>query len=259
MGKWLRFPTADKPKHKNGAVKFMGDHGFVQNHATMQEVALWRAEGVSKIAQQQIQRVANVAAIEVRERQAKAAREAAQLLSECELTRGHEYMVRKGFAEEYVNTIEIDGQSVVVIPMRAKGQIVGVQKIWADGTKKFIFGQQCSFAEFVFGKTGIHVLCEGYATGLSAFQAFSRLKRPVVVHVCFSAGNMKKVASGLPGGLVVADNDASKTGENVAKEIGWPFWMSDAVGEDANDYLMRKGLFALTEGLKKVIREGGLR
>ena len=191
----IGFPTLDKPRHKNGAVKFMGDHGFVQNHATMQEVALWRAEGVSKIAQQQIQRVANNAAIEVRERQARAAREASQLLSECELTQRHEYMVRKGLAEEYVNTTVVDGQSIVVIPMRVKGQIVGVQKIWADGAKKFIFGQQCSFAEFVFGKAGMHVLCEGYATGLSIFKAFSVLKRPAVVHVCFSAGNMKKVAS----------------------------------------------------------------
>ena len=75
------------------------------------------------------------------------------------------------------------------------------------------------------------------------------LKRPYTLHVTFSAGNMVKVASGLPGGFIVADNDASATGERVAKEIGWPYWMSDRVGEDANDFFLRRGLFALAQGL----------
>jgi hypothetical protein len=56
------------------------------------------------------------------------------------------------------------------------------------------------------------------------------LKAPYVLHVTFSAGNMKKVAQTLPHGLVIADNDASGTGERVAREIGWPYWMSDSGG-----------------------------
>ena len=63
---------------------------------------------------------------------------------------------------------------------------------------------------------------------------------------------MKKVAQSLPGGFVVADNDASGTGERIAKEIGWPYWMSDTVGEDANDYHQRKGLFPLSQGMQRL-------
>ena len=47
IGVWRRYKTEDKPGHRNGAVKFMGDHGFVQNHATMTEVAAWQAEGAN--------------------------------------------------------------------------------------------------------------------------------------------------------------------------------------------------------------------
>ena len=64
---------------------------------------------------------------------------------------------------------------------------------------------------------------------------------------------MKKVAQSLPGGFVVADNDASGTGERIAKEIGWPYWMSDTVGEDFNDTHQRVGLFAISQQLAKVI------
>ena len=77
------------------------------------------------------------------------------------------------------------------------------------------------------------------------------IKRRYTLHVCFSAGNMKKVASTLKEGLIVADNDASSTGERVAKEIGWPYWMSDMVGEDANDYHQRVGLFKFSQSLGK--------
>ena len=77
------------------------------------------------------------------------------------------------------------------------------------------------------------------------------LKRRYTLHICFSAGNMKKIASSLDGGLVVADNDASTTGEKTAKEIGWPYWLSDVVGEDANDYFQRVGLFKFSQSLAK--------
>jgi putative DNA primase/helicase len=50
MGVWKRYKTEDHPKSKNGAVKFLGTHGFVQNHATMQEVSTWRNEGESTFA-----------------------------------------------------------------------------------------------------------------------------------------------------------------------------------------------------------------
>jgi putative DNA primase/helicase len=52
---------------------------------------------------------------------------------------------------------------------------------------------------------------------------------------------------------VVADNDESGTGERVAKEIGWKYWMSDVVGEDANDTHVRLGNFTFGQSLLKVL------
>ena len=66
---------------------------------------------------------------------------------------------------------------------------------------------------------------------------------------------MKKGAETLPTGFIIADNDASGTGERVAKEIGWPYWMSDVVGEDANDAHQRMGAFKFGQSLLKVLRD----
>ena len=60
---------------------------------------------------------------------------------------------------------------------------------------------------------------------------------------------MAKVAAGLEPGLLIADNDASGTGQRVAEESGWKYWLSDRVGEDANDYHQRVGLFGFTQSL----------
>ena len=73
------------------------------------------------------------------------------------------------------------------------------------------------------------------------------------IHVCFSAGNMKEVAGKFSNGLVIADNDQSGTGERIAHDIGKPYWMSDTVGEDFNDYHQRAGTFKASQSLKKVL------
>jgi putative DNA primase/helicase len=254
VGVWKRYRTTDKPAHRNGAVKFMGDHGFVQNHATMQDVSSWRCEGESAIAHQEIQRIAREASQEIARNNAKAAERAAWLLAHCE-TRKHAYTTAKGFPDEMVNVWKSDAGRVAVIPMWIGRKLVGAQLITEAGEKKFLPGQRSGNAEFVFANRGPHILCEGYATALSARDALKNLKRPYTLHVCFSAGNMKKIAADLPGGIVLADNDASGTGERVAREIGWPYWMSDMVGEDANDYHQRKGLFSLSQGIGKALRE----
>jgi phage/plasmid primase-like uncharacterized protein len=251
LGVWLRYRTADKPAHRNGAVKYMGDHGFVQNHATMQEVALWRSEGESLVAAQKAQEIANQAAKDTLRRQQQAAQKAAQMLAECEL-KPHPYLASKGFPEERVNVLG----DLMLLPMRVGRDVVGLQQIDPAGEKKYLFGQRSSYAQYQFtAGNGPHILCEGFATALSLRLALVRLRRPFTLHVCFSAGNMKKVARSFESGFVAADNDKSQTGQKVANEIGWPCWMSDQEGEDANDYHLRKGIFALSQGLQKMFLE----
>ena len=251
-GKWVRCATEDKPRSRNGAYKYMGDVGFVQNWATMTEAAVWKAEGESRAVQQRVRQVADQAAAESAAQARSAALKAQKILSECELAT-HPYLAAKGFPDEMVNVWNRESDNVMVVPMRMGQRLVGCQLIAPTGDKKFLYGQRSGGAEFVMGQRGTHVLCEGYATALSSQQALRNLKTPYVLHVTFSAGNMKKLAANLPGGLVIADNDASGTGERVAREIGWPYWMSDEVGEDANDYAQRRGVFALAMGIKKAM------
>ena len=142
----------------------------------------------------------------------------------------------------------------MVIPMRVEGSLVGCQLIDEEGGKKFLFGQRTSSASFSFDNKGANILCEGYATALSIRAALKNMKRRYCIHVCFSAGNMVKIAASLSNGYVVADNDASGTGERVAREIGWDYWMSDMVGEDANDTHQRLGSFKFAQSLLKSVR-----
>jgi putative DNA primase/helicase len=80
------------------------------------------------------------------------------------------------------------------------------------------------------------------------------LKRRYTLYCTFSSGNLAKVAATLPSGFVVADHDASGTGENTAIKTGLPYWMSDTVGEDFNDYHQKVGLFKASQSLGKVVR-----
>jgi putative DNA primase/helicase len=252
IGMWKRYPTQDKPTHRNGAVKYMGTHAFVQNHATMTEIEVWHAEGESAIDPNKARQLVSAANRDIREKQEKAAQKAAHIMHQCQFA-FHPYLKNKGFEGEQGNVWRNEDSLLLVIPMRVGGRLVGCQIINEEGGKKFLFGQRTSGAAFIFDNHGPHILCEGYATALSIKSAMKALRRRYTLHVCFSAGNMKKVADTLPGGFVVADNDASRTGQKTAEQIGWPCWMPDTVGMDANDAHQRDGLFKFSQSLGKVI------
>lgn len=252
LGIWRRYPTVDHPKKRNGAVKWMGDHGFAQNHAIDTEVSVWSDASATVAEKRNFQEIANKAEQERIRMQRDAAGKAAAILKQCQFAK-HEYLKRKGFEDEEGNVWAFDGKKFLVIPMRADGHLVGCQIIDEEGGKKFLYGQRTAGAEFCFDNKGPHILCEGYATALSIRKALKNMKKRYTLHVCFSAGNMKKIAATLPAGLIVADNDASATGERVAKEIGWPYWMSDVVGEDYNDAHQRLGLFKVAYQLSRMV------
>jgi putative DNA primase/helicase len=253
MGVWKRFPTEDHPRSRNGAVKYMGDVGFVQNHATSTVVSIWKPDSPVTAEDKKISVAAIRQADDQRRKQQQVAIQRAVGMLNGSGFSTHPYLERKGFADEQGNVLWVEGKPVLLIPMRVAGSLVGLQQIDADGGKKFLYGQRTSGATFTFDNKGVNVVCEGYATALSVRAAMKQMKHRYTLHVCFSAGNRVKVASGLERGIVIADNDASGTGQEAAQKIGWPTWMSDRTGEDANDFHMRVGMFAFTQSLTHTI------
>ena len=251
LGVWKRFPTEDHPRSRNGAVKFMGDVGFVQNHATSTVVSIWKPDSpiTTKVKSTYLASIRS-AEDEQKKKQHQAMQRAVGMLNGSGLST-HPYLEAKGFPDEQGNVLWQDGKPVLLIPMRVAGNLVGLQQIDEDGGKKFLYGQRTSNAVFTFDNKGMNVLCEGYATALSVRLAFKQMKQRYTLYVCFSAGNMAKVAAGLEPGLLIADNDASGTGQRVAEESGWKYWLSDRVGEDANDFHQRVGLFQFTQSLTR--------
>ena len=245
VGRWVRTPTTDHPRSRNGAYKYMGDVGFVQNHATQVAVSVWKPESPSEIKVDHkaiLQRSSEEDRKRAQERR-KAADKAQRILDDCELAT-HPYLKRKGFEELKGNV----WNQVLVVPMRVGKNLVGAQLIDEDGGKKFLKGQMTNDACFVMGN-GSPIYCEGYATGLSIMRAITTGKMRRSVVVCFSAGNLKRLAKD-PAGLVVADNDESLTGERVAKETGLKYVMPPDINCDFNDYQLRVGLFKSIQLLK---------
>lgn len=254
IGVWERYPTETHPRKRNGAVKWMVDYGFCQDHAVHTEIQFWRADAPIKIDSRLIQKTISEADTERRKLQENAAMRASMIMSRCLFGR-HDYLSMKGFPDEKGAIWCHDKTEHLVVPMYEDSRLIGLQTIDRDGGKKFLYGQKTGGASLTIGREGTDVLCEGYATGLSIRAAMLALKNQWRIHVCFSAGNLGKIASRLRSGFVVADNDESGTGERVARKTGFNFWMSDQKGEDFNDYHRRAGLFAASQSLFKSMHQ----
>ena len=211
----------------------------------------------------------------VEERQAK---KAVHILSLCEYTT-HPYLTRKGFPD--AKGLVHDGD--LIVPMRHYRdyhRLQSVQMIGPDGSKKFLPRGKASEAVYKIGKGAERYYCEGYATALSVRAALRHLYRDrhSEVWVCFSAGNLRKVAR--RDGFVVADHDLWKcsnaqcrhrwdmpwtdqpecpscrgtqvvrpAGARYAKQTGLPYWMPPEPG-DANDFALEHGIGRLAVELR---------
>ena len=248
--RWVSTPTEDHPQKRNGRYKYLGDVGWVQNWATMETPSMWRSETAAprpfnRIIVEDKKRLADMA---------KAASKAGWILHQTFIGR-HAYLEKKGFKDEMGNVWNVDGKSLLVIPMRIDGQLVGCQLIGEE--KKFLYGQKSKGATFDIDAKGPSIFCEGYATGLSVRSAMKAMGVRYNIHVCFSASNLIYIASQKKG-MVVADNDKSGVGERSAIETKKPYWISDTVGEDFNDFHMRVGLFRASQSLKRSLFNSSL-
>ena len=244
VGKWVRCSTIDHPRKMNGSYIYNGEDGAIKNWATHEKAIYWR-DKEQTFDREVIMRDIKKNEAERKLRQEKAAKKAGWIMHHARCDH-HPYLAAKGFSTEKGWVWE----GKLVVPMRVEGHLVGCQLIDKDGVKKFLYGQQTKGATARIDAKGVNILCEGYATGMSIRAALRLAKVRYNVIVCFSANNMIEVAKQYPDCLVVADHDASGTGQKTAKKIGKPFWISPMVNEDANDYMNRVGVERLAEELQ---------
>lgn len=191
---------------------------------------------------------------------------------------GHPYFVRKGFPEEVGLVHEAPwrcfpsnalGEALtkampegngpwLIVPGRIGQRITTVQFISPEGAKKNILRGQMGGASRRIGQGRETWVCEGIATALSVRAALRFLGRSATVLSAFSASNVAKVASELPGAIIAADHDKPVeafgglgTGEFYALRSGCKWVMPSCMG-DFNDLHQSEGLRAVALQLKGV-------
>lgn len=239
-GRLHRVPTVDKPRSDNGRYRFNGFSGWARDMRSSAGTQFFKSDREpSPMQAAAIAQRANSERGRLDADYKAAAAKAKEVLARCTYD-SHQYLAKKGLWEARGL---VDTDSRLVVPMRNwnTSDLQSVQWIDREGGKKFLTGGRARGAVFAIGpRTGPAWYCEGYATGLTVVEALKALFRPDRVVVCFSAQNMKWVASESPGvRFVVADNDVSGTGQDAAAATGLPWVMSPVEGEDLNDLYQR--------------------
>jgi len=254
MNKWVRCPTADHPQKRNGAYIFSGDSGAIQNWAVHEKPVPWRTDEPVVIDHAKVLAERQKLAEHAKKRRMAAERKAAYIMNNATKAT-HPYLASKGFPDEKGWVYEGN----LIIPMRTQFGLCGCQVITPEGQKRFLSGQRTKGASAVFDNKGRTILAEGYATALSIRRALKAVRTRYKIVVCFSAGNLKELATQHKDCFIVADHDASGTGQRVAKETGRPYWLAPRVSYDFNDYELEVGAKAAGESLvNEMLRWEGL-
>lgn len=244
-GKITRCPTKDHPRKDNGAYLFAGDWGWCQNWAEMTEPVYWTDDTITKPEDLAALRARMEASrkqhAQERAKDAQnAAKKAKAIIRQTKIEQ-HSYLDAHNMRERVGLVYYPDEKTnLLFIPMRINGDICGGQLIDRDGNKRFLKGQKTSGAEHVLGSKGVDVWVEGFCTGAAVQAALQAMKIHAKVHVTFSSGNLKKMATR---GVIVADHDKSKVGESAALETGLPFYLPEIEGDDFCDEWARIGTF----------------
>lgn len=157
----------------------------------------------------------------------------------------HPYLERKGIQP---HGVRITGDGRLMVPMiNADGEMVSLQYISHDGTKRYHSGGQAGSAYWCIGhsnEAGPVYLAEGFATAATIAE---QTQRPC--YIAFSAHNLPAVAEIIRQThnelVIVADNDASGVGASHAYEAaakhGARVVIPPDEGTDANDFVARGG------------------
>jgi putative DNA primase/helicase len=185
---------------------------------------------------------------ERQQRQLKAASWAAILWSKCiGAEQTHPYLVSKGIQPHHLRQ---QGELLFVPMINAKGELWNLQRIWPDGTKRFMQDGCIKGCFALFGdlSSGPIYVCEGVATGASIHE-----KSGIPTVCAMNAGNLISVCSALARPdrqiIICADNDhrtdgnpGVTKGREAAAAVGAGLTWPDTCGlsctcSDFNDVL----------------------
>lgn len=164
------------------------------------------------------------------------------------------YLEKKGGIPPH--SCRVEGNNLLVPVYGPDGEIMNVQRITPDGTKWFESGvtRDDPGAHTILGRfyigicMGRTILCEGFATGASIFEAL-----PDQVCVTFSIGNMHHIAREMHGigRNIVLAADGKNAAEMIAlgAELDCPVILpSDKIsGDDFNDEHQELGIESVRE------------
>lgn len=254
-----RCGTVNHPRSKNGAYWFDGKRGWAMRWGAV-DVTWWNDKNAKPWTDQEKKDWANQRRIAEKKKiegHAAAASKASQMLSECSIDT-HAYLRSKQLPEAK-GMVYTDGS--LLIPMRDSltNKLNGVQSIALNDqrdkfVKKFLPGMKAKGSVFKIGSGKKIILVEGYATGLSVHEAARQMRLDACVMCCFSASNMVHVAKD-HGHCVMADNDASKTGEQAAIDTGLPWVMPSIQNTDWNDVHATNLLMHVCVALKDLFKK----
>ncbi len=178
---------------------------------------------------------------EMRAKRAKlAAEQARKLWEDAKPCEDHPYLRLKGLSGSC--GARLVGEMLAVPVRGSDGQICSLELISGEGRKRFLPGGTMKGGWFIAGDGIPEYSAEGFATAASIHEATGRS-----CLVTFCAGNIgaaiqsyRQACQGFRSLTIVADNDASRTGELEAekarKETGCPVVLIPEQGMDANDY-----------------------
>lgn len=217
---------------------------------------------------------------EEREERESVARICAEIVKGCEQGK-HPYLAAKGFPDELgliheapwrhfpagrlgealAKALPQGDGPLLIIPGRIGRQITTIQFITPAGDKKNILRGVMGGASHRIAAGRETWVCEGIATALSVRAALRLLGRSATVLSAFSAANVAKVASGIPGAIIAADHDKPLpqlhglgAGEFHATASGCRWTMPPEMG-DFNDWHQSDGLRAVAVHLRGVVMD----
>jgi len=220
-GQLQRCPIEGKPRGRDGAYVAHADTPasvWWQNFVTG-DTGTWTAQSSGRLSPEEREtlrrRIEQDRAAREKaqgERHAAAADKAKRILERAKpCPADHPYLTAKGVRPvEGMRFTRFNGQEAIVFPlMNERGEVVSLQSIFEDGSKRLLAGGRklgCYFP--IRGEDGPLILCEGLATGLSLHEVSGWS-----VLVAVDAGNLQAVArmarERYPGRDLVlcADND----------------------------------------------------